>query len=63
MSIEEAIDKLGNPEAGSDTSSVPSGTVTPATAVTPAELIELQTKTVRCYLVSLSRVFDIQKTP
>ena len=38
--MQEAIEKYGIPEASSATSIVPSGTVTPTTAVTPAEPIE-----------------------
>ena len=42
MSMREAVEKYGTPEAGSSTSSVHSGTATPATAVPPAETIEAE---------------------
>ena len=42
MSIEELIEWFGDPEASSDTSSVPSGTVTAATAGTPNQPIEVE---------------------
>ena len=42
MTMREAVEKYGTPEAGSSTSSVPSGTATPATAVSPAEPIKAE---------------------